>query len=511
MQKRIMAFMEQYGMLERGDKVVLGVSGGADSVALFRVFDALRAELELTLIVVHINHGIRQEAREDAAFVEALCREANVPFRLFEADIRSMALRQKCSEEEMGRNYRYRCFFQVMKETGARKLALAHHMGDQAETVLFHLIRGTDLAGMSGMRPVSMRMLEDGDELECQSQDSGSQQFVEKSRNNRETDTMIQILRPLLCAAKKEIVAWLTSEGICWREDRTNRENLYARNRLRNQVMPMLQDIHNGAARHIVDFSKCASEYERFFKKSVEEYMDRQVIFSAEGCETDRILLREQDPLLVRGILYEMLSRLGGRRDLAQVHVELVASFLWNLSGRKLSLPGGLEALLSYDLLRIEKCRKADDVRLQAQKEGAVIDLSSGRQEGSIDLPGGGRLCWSLLDVKKMSPDEKNEVLFHAGNAKNIYTKYFDCDTIKGMLYVRTPESGDYFLLREDGGHKKLSRFFIDCRIPAERRSQIPVAAVEHEVLWVIGMRRCGNYRITEDTRQILKLTCEGI
>ncbi len=474
-------------MLERGDRVVLGVSGGADSVALFRVFEALREEYGLELIVVHIDHGIREEAREDALFVEKLCEETGTAFRLFEADIPSMAAREKRSEEEMGRDYRYRCFFQVMEETGARKLALAHHLDDQAETVLFHLIRGADLAGVSGMSPVSLRRLPGG------------------------SHEQVRILRPLLGVEKEELVAWLMEEGAGWREDRTNLEDVYARNRIRNQAMPQLKRINSGAARHIAEFARQAAAYESFFRGSVEEYIGIHVLFTGRGCETDRSLLREQDPLLARGILYEMLCSVGGRRNLSGTHVDLVMALLTNQSGRRLDLPGGMEATVSYEALRIRKKsgREGNGDAAPAREDGLAIDLSSGRREGVAEPAGGGRIIWKLLEMEKMSPEEKKEVLFQAGNAKNIYTKYFDCATIKGMLHVRTPESGDYFCLREDGGHKKLSRYFIDCRLPAERRAQTILVASGQEVLWVVGMRRCGNYRIGEHTETILMLTYE--
>lgn len=175
MEKKVRAYIKQHNMLELNDRVVMGVSGGADSVCLLCLFASLQKEYDLQLYVVHINHGIRkEEATNDANYVKKLCQSFGLPFFLFEENIPLLAKQQKKSEEEMGREYRYQCFRQVLEEVKANKIAVAHHMGDQAETVLFHLVRGSDIAGMAGIKPVQG-----------------------------------EIIRPLLCLDKKEIIDYL--------------------------------------------------------------------------------------------------------------------------------------------------------------------------------------------------------------------------------------------------------------------------------------------------------------
>ena len=165
-------------MLQPGDRVVAGVSGGADSVCLLFLLLEWRREFPLDIAVVHVNHGIRPEAGEDARYVEKLCGEHRIPFFLTEADVRQRSILEKCSEEEAGRRTRYEAFDKAAEEWGATKIAVAHNSNDRSETQLFHLFRGTGLAGACGIRPVQG-----------------------------------EIIRPLLFLERKEIEQWLQEQG----------------------------------------------------------------------------------------------------------------------------------------------------------------------------------------------------------------------------------------------------------------------------------------------------------
>ena len=275
-----------YHMLEKGDRVVLGVSGGADSVSLFLALNELKNELGIQMVVVHVNHGIRgSEAAEDAKYVEQLCQKYEIPFYLFEEDIPAFAKKEKMTEEEAGRVYRYRCFWEVVEKEKADKLAVAHHMGDQAETVLFHLVRGTDLAGVTGMKPINGK-----------------------------------IIRPLLSCRKEEIPAWLEEKGIAWREDQTNTDNHYTRNKLRNQVLPLLQEINEGSIGHICAFARQMSAYEKFFQQEVEKYVSQWVEFFTEGDDekrvgkTNRENLFNQELVLGKAVIYRYCASKAERK-----------------------------------------------------------------------------------------------------------------------------------------------------------------------------------------------------
>ena len=254
MLEKVRNYMDLNYMIEMGDRIVMGISGGADSVALLLLLDRIKAQFGgIELFAVHVNHGIRQEAEEDADYVRRLCEKYRSPFYLFEENIPALAKKRGKTEEEMGREYRYQCFYKIMKEVNAGKLAVAHHMDDQAETMLFHLVRGCNLSGMAGMRPVNDLLVK----LEEESV------HIIKGR----------VIRPLLQCRKRELTDWLAQQNMTWREDSTNREDVYSRNRIRNQVLPVLETVNQQAVLHMAEFAECIAEYELFFQQAVSGYI----------------------------------------------------------------------------------------------------------------------------------------------------------------------------------------------------------------------------------------------
>ncbi len=548
MLEKVRNFIEFYHMIEKGDRIVMGISGGADSVALFLLLNQLKEEYNLELFAVHINHGIRQEAEEDADYVKKLCEDYQIPFYLFSADIPSLARKNRMTEEEMGREYRYRQFEQVMKRENADKLAVAHHMGDQAETVLFHLARGTNLAGMAGIRPVSdltgerIITYDKAEEriVTCDKAGEGIATYdterekivtydAERERTatydaaaiNHETkvsDDMLfdkqsrKIIRPLLNCTKEELKAWLVENEVSWKEDMTNQDTAYARNKIRNQIVPLLEEINEQAVKHISEFADRAMEYESFFQKMVRKYIEEYVSIGKAECHTNRALLREQEDIFAMAVLYEMITAVcGAKKDIVREHVQAVYGLLGKQSGKKIQLPYETEAIISYEKLIIRKCfEQTCPFENWSQKLMMELPFAGKKMEQQLDLPGGRKLMVQILSMKHLSEDQKKQLVLNAGNLKNNYTKYFDCATIKDTLYVRTPETEDYFILNEQGDRKKLSRYFIDRKIPSEERRDKIIVTQGHEVLWVLGERRSATYRINEDTEYVLVLMYEG-
>ena len=202
-EEKVFSYIREHHMLKPGDRVVAGISGGADSVCLLFVLLEWAKVCPLELAVVHVNHGIRKEAGEDAAYVKSLCEAHCLPFYLLEKDVRERAEQEKCSEEEAGRKTRYEAFEAVAKEIGADYIAVAHNSNDRSETMLFHLFRGSGIKGLGSIQPV---------------------------RDN--------IIRPILCLERKEIEAYLEDRGITYCQDATNATDDYTRNRIRHHILP---------------------------------------------------------------------------------------------------------------------------------------------------------------------------------------------------------------------------------------------------------------------------------
>ena len=461
---KVRSFIKEYGMFEKGDRVVAGVSGGADSVALLEVLYELKEELDLCLFVVHINHGIREEAGEDACYVSDLCEKMKLPFFLFEENIPKLAEKEKCTDEEMGRIYRYRCFNNVMDEVCADKLAVAHHMDDQAETILFHMIRGTDLAGLGGMRPVSGK-----------------------------------VVRPLLCLRKSEITKWLTDRGIDWREDATNSDENYTRNRIRINVIPELQKVNDKAVPHMTYLAARINEYDEYIKKQAYSFIEEFAEDTGNGIRINRQHLLKQDKILAQRVLYELLTSVcKAKKDITGEHILSLYELIDKLSGKKLSLPYKVTAFNSYEWLHIEREDLPDNGDDRAWKVDIDINGLSLEGQYKVDLPDGGTLVFSVMQMDLSVIGDNSE------NLQKNYTKYFDCDTIGDTLQIRYPKKEDYLVVDEKGHRKKIGKFYKDVKIPASLRGSLPVLSDASEILWLLGIRRTEAHRITQATKRIL-------
>lgn len=453
--KTVRQTITQFHMIEAGDTVVIGVSGGPDSVCLLDILRRLAAEDSFRLHVVHVNHGLRQEAQEEEQYVEELCRQWAIPCTVFHEDIRAYAAAEGCSVEEAGRKYRYQCFEQVMKEQNGNRIAVAHHRNDRAETMLFHMVRGTGMKGMAGIPAVR-----------------GA------------------VIRPLFQISRQEIMEYLTAKQIRYYTDSSNASNEYSRNRIRNQVMPVLDTVNEQAAAHMAAAADAAAEYWNY----VEEEAIREEKTCVQECG-DKLLIRAeafQDyaPLLQRHIIYRTMLRLCGTvRDLEQIHVEQVQKLFEKQSGKRIRLPYEMLAERVYDGVRLW-C--GQDSLSPTEKEWEPVYLEI---PGVTRMPGVGNI------ICKRMPMQRDMKI-----SKKCYTKVFDYDKISEALLIRTPRQGDYLIADAQGSHKKLSRYFIDSKLPREERQRIPVLADGDKVWWIIGMRISEDVKVTEETRELLQI-----
>lgn len=484
MVQKIRKLIQEKNLINDSDKLVVGVSGGADSMALLHVLMNLKNEYHLGLIVVHVNHGIRKQAYQDALFVEQFCDRHQLPFYLFSENIPLLAEQSGKTEEEMGRIYRYQCFRRIVKQEQADKIVVAHHENDQAETVLFHMLRGTDLKGLTGM----------------------AYSFTGEEG--------IPVIRPLLCVNRKEIEDYLHRNGITWREDITNQDNAYARNALRNVVIPAMEQLNSQAVSHISRLAMQIMEYEAYFEDQIEEYTKKNVIFTDDHkIVINRKKILENPPVFVRRVLYHLLSDVSNeKKDLSNEHVEALFDLLSKQSGKSLDLPYGIRASLMYeDLILWQSFKKERDVI--GTDEGIIyLDSIVWKENVSYetDIPGFGSFLIQCRNYNDLSLDEQKFLSGKTGNVKNHYTKYFDCDKIIATLCLRTREQDDYLCINTKGNRKKISRFFKDVKIPVDKRHRIPLLASGHEILYVAGCRRCENYQVNETTKKVLIVTYKG-
>lgn len=468
-EKKVLEYCNKHQMLQQKDSVVLGVSGGADSVCLLFVLLGLQQELNLSLHVVHVNHGIRQEAGEDAAYVKSLCEAHNLPFYLYEKDIPSIAVLRGCSEEEAGRQVRYEAFAEVLRKQGCNRIAVAHNSNDRAETMLFHLFRGTGLTGLGGIRPV------------------------------RE-----QIIRPILCLERAEIEAYLAQRQIAFRHDCTNDSDDYTRNKIRHNIIPYAeQQIVQGCIGNMNRTADILAETENYIEEQVqkakqccvvkEDPMKRQYVL-------DRQLFLKEHPLIGKRLLLLLLKTLSpGHKDIAAIHVEDVLSLFQREGNRSVQLPYGITGSRQYEQVYLERREQTTQSR---QWEPVSIDLTQllGK-ELEISLGYGRQMHFRVLSYDK-------DVAESQDIPQKKYTKWFDYDRIKECLMLRTRQTGDYLCIKGQKAlqHKKLKDYMVTEKIPKGCRDELPVLAEGSQVLWLVGYRISENYKVNTSTERILEV-----
>lgn len=470
-EREVERFIRKHGMIEKGDVVIAGVSGGADSVCLLFVLFALQEEIGFRVKVCHVNHGMRgAEADADEEYVRRLCRELGVPCRFFHENVELIARKRKQSPEEAGRVVRREAFLTMCREDGGTRIATAHHRDDNAETVLLNMARGTGLKGLGGIRPVSGRWI-----------------------------------RPLLTLTRKQTERYLGARGISWCDDVTNSGDDYTRNRIRHNVLPILEEqVNRGTAGHLDELSHQARE--------IWDYLERGVDLAWEKCvkdgqstraggsheskpgeiralEIDKERFEQEMPAVRTQLLRRCLACVRGQeRDIGTVHVSAVADLFGKQAGRKFDLPGGIQAERTYAGVRIRKKEET--------KGNFAVPLCI---PGETVIPATGqRIVCRFVESADVSSAE--------AIPQKSYTKRFDYDIIKYSLSARTRQSGDYLVIDEKGSRQKLKSYFVNEKVPREERDRMLLIADGTHIIWVPGYRMSRAYHVNSRTEKILEI-----
>lgn len=458
--QKAISFMEKYEMISENDLVAAGVSGGADSLCLLFVLLEYRKKVPFDLVVVHVNHLIREDAFRDENFVKEICEKENLPFYAKRADVRRLAKECHMSEEEAGRKVRYEAFgeaLELYKKKGALqgKIAVAHHQGDSAETMLFHLFRGTGVYGMAGILPVHEN-----------------------------------VIRPLLTCSRKEIEEYLSKREQKWCIDCTNEEDTYTRNKIRHHILGYADSqINEKATEHIAKAALQIASLREYLESEVAKMAEEISKQEQEAVSIDVEKLKAYPEFLQNQFLLTAINQIiPGRKDIGSEHIQGILDLLQKSGTKKINLPGELEVVKEYRLLWI---------RRQKEKE-------SGGKEGLFDIEIGERYSLeegSELDSLFINPKNLSEI------EENKYTKYFDYDKINSRLCVRFRQIGDYIVFNDKGQKKSLKEYFIHEKIPASMRDKIPLVADGNHILWIIGYRISAYYKVTKETKKIVQMT----
>ena len=404
----------------------------------------------------------------DQKFVAELCNQWKISFHSSYYDVKKIAKEEGLSEEEAGRKVRYQTFLEICRKNKCNKIAIAHNKNDNAETILFHLVRGTGIKGLTGIEP--------------------SRRF-----DNEFSD--IILIRPLLCLERSEIEDYLQKIGVSYQTDSTNLTEDYSRNKIRNRVLAYItEEINTGAINNITGAASQLKEIEDYINKNIT--MRYQALVQQKERRTYYIPLNEfsLEPIVIqKGIVRKIMEDLaGGSKDLEAKHVDEVLSLGSRQVGRYIHLPYGMIAEREYNGIIFYKNneKKAEDKR-----NAAVLPIE-------IPIPGRVYLAWmqKSLEVKIINY-KKNEPI-----PKNSCEKWFDYDKIENAVEIRTRKEGDYIQINCEGGRKKIKDYFIDQKVPKKIRDhQILITDGSH-VMWIPGDmdRMSEKYKVDETTNKIL-------
>lgn len=454
---KIKAVIKDNELIKEGDRVVVGVSGGADSVCLLLVLKEIMPPECIT--AVHINHGIRgEEAARDEDFVLKLCKRLEIRLEIRRLDVPLFARDNKISEEEAGRILRYRVFEEIRLLYKADKIAVAHNLNDVAETFLMNLSRGSGITGLAGIK------LRSG-----------------------------VLIRPLIKTSRAEIEEIAACFGEGFITDSTNNSLIYTRNRIRKRVIPELEEVNERAVSHINDACERFEKIEGYIIKEAAKAYKSYVTKSKDIFISNEILVL--DEVIIEEVLHKALSEAAGRaRDIGSVHISYLLELFNKQVGRTIDLPYQVRAYRDYKGIRLKETAHNPETGENTQVLHELL------------------LYTEAVDgISAVVSDEDNiRLTFEDGSIKNLSQnsciRWFDYDKIAGNVMVRFKEEGDYLVISPEGDKKKLKKYFVDSKIPSDIRGEIPLVASGNDVLWIIGYRTGEGARITKSTKKLLKM-----
>jgi tRNA(Ile)-lysidine synthase len=443
------------GLVVPGDRVLAALSGGPDSVALVALLLKLREDLPLEIRLAHFNHRLRAEAGEDERFVRGLARRWALPLDVASADVRSYASRRKMNLEEAGRELRYRFLRRAAAGAGATKIATGHTMTDQAETVLMRLMRSTGLSGLAGIAPVI-------DGVPC------------------------PIVRPLLGLSGPELRAWLDAAGLPFREDASNRDLRFLRNRIRAELLPEISRHYEPQiVAHLARLAGIVREDDELLHGFVRELADEFILRKGQDVILDLKTLPLLLPALARRVAREYLREIAG--SLRDVSYDDVTSLLALHEGKELPLRKELVLRRETGLVCLKK-RSAPAKPYQVRWDGRgeiVLDAAG------LTLKGTRRKA--NVPIRSFKNDDRTGA-------------DLDAATLVFPLTVRTRKPGDLYRPLGAPGRKKLKEILRAKGVPVAARDRLPVVLSRAEIVWVPGLPVGEKHKISRTTTTVFSI-----
>jgi len=492
---KVIDFIQRHSLVSPGEIVVVGVSGGADSVCLLHVLAKWRKGLGINLHIAHLNHQLRGvESEADAKYVSHLAGSLGIPVTIDRQDVAAYRLGRNLSVEEAARELRYAFFTRVAGEVGANRIAIGHTRDDQVETILMHILRGTGITGLCGLAPCSpMAYDSQGMSVRAEDLSVGTGQ-----RSN------LLVIRPLLDITREETASYCQEHQLDPRIDSSNVSLSFFRNRIRLQLLPQLRQYNPSVDQALLRLANIAKEGSAFIEQQASGLWDEVAKQENNAIYLDRKQIASLPIALQRQLLRTTVTRLAGdTRDIEASHIEAARSLLNKPVGKRISLPHGIICQGGYDEIVIAS------EAWQSQLPSCPFPPLPG--EFHLKVPGktvfpGWKVMASIVRERMASLSLPNTLSTSEGTYRSNLVADFDLHKTGTELFVRQRRSGDRFQPLGMDMPKKLQEFMVDAKIPRSWREHIPIVCSPQQIIWVVGWRIDDRGKVTEASKEILHL-----
>lgn len=460
MYKKVMSYIKDNNLIKSGDKVLVALSGGPDSVCLLNILYNLKAELNIEVGAAHLNHLLRdKDAFEDEEYVKTLCKSLDIPCFVKRVDINKYSKDKKMSSEMSGREARYNFFDDIVKDEGYTKIATAHNANDQAETILFRLMRGSGIEGLCGI----------------------------KVRRDK-------IIRPILCLSRKEVEEYIEINNLKPRIDKTNFEKIYNRNKIRLDMIPYIKENFNEDIIQTLNrMSVLLQKDNEFIENSARSFYEKHCIEQSDYFIIKKEMFDNKEAVVTRVIRYALTNFSKTHYDFEMKHIYEICNLAKNNSGKAIDLPNKIYAENIYGDIYIKERININNIDV---KQEIVVNKNE-------------------INGKKIFFDNENIEFSLLKNDSNLdlnqnnLIKYFDFDKINDSISLRKRKNGDKIIPLGMKGSKKIKDLFIDMKVPKEERDCIPLLCFDENISWIVGIRVSEEYKITNKTKNILRVIVE--
>ena len=494
-ESKVLDFIRRYSLIPSKETVVVGVSGGADSVCLLHVLAKWRKRLGIRLHVAHLNHQIRGvESQADSEFVSDLAGSLGIPITIDRQDVAVYRTERKCSLEEAARELRYAFFARVARKVGARRIATGHTRDDQVETILMHTIRGTGTAGLSGLAPCSP-LVHDSRGMSLPAQASSA------AKAQR---TSLLVVRPLLDTTRQETADYCQKHHLDPRVDSSNLLPSFFRNRLRLHLLPLLRQYNPSIDQGMLRLADIAKEDNAFIEQQASGLWDEVARQENKAIYLDKKRLAGLPIALQRHLLRVAVTRLvGDLRDIEAIHIEAARSLLNKSAGKMSVLPHDLICQGGYDELVIASTAK--------QSQFPPCPFPPLPDELHLKVPGktafsGWNVLAGIVREQVDFPTSRGTRSTRGKTRKSDPVAHFDLQKAGMNLCVRRRRTGDRFQPLGMSMPKKLHEFMVDAKIPRAWRGRIPIVCSTQQIIWVVGWRIDDRVKVTKASKEILRL-----